>query len=583
MAADRLGRPFRTIQGKVVLVFVLLTLLAMQLIGAYLLHSLQNYYLDDFQRQVQDRAQGLAKAVASELASPAAGGHAADIAALVDVFGEVSQFGIVVVDRQGVVEAALPPTGVGQRTAVPAVAQALASDRAVLTPARLDPATRRPYLAYALPVGQAGTEVGAVYVQGYLDQIYRTLAGVRRVLFEATLVVLAITVALSLFLARTITGPIKDLTRRAGELAAGNFDRLIEVRSGDELGRLGAMFNAMTVRLRTTLGEISAEKRKAEAILTNMTDGIVAFDSGGEVTLTNPAAERMLRVRPGASLPEALRPLLAGGPSGRIEVPERGLVFQAHTAPLAEGAVAVLHDVSDQERLESLRREFVADVSHELRTPITTIKSYVETLLDGALEDPEVGVRFLRVVADETNRMVRLVSDLLQLTQLDSRRAVGERRLIDVAQLAAGLGERFAERCSKKSIEFAVHAAAGLPRVRADADRITQVMTNLLTNAIDFTAPGGRVEVGVERGAGSVVVRVRDTGVGIPAADLPRVFDRFYRVDKARSREFGGTGLGLAIAKQIVEAHDGTIGIESEVGRGTEVRFSLPLGRDNST
>ncbi|MBI2874161.1 MAG: HAMP domain-containing protein, partial [Firmicutes bacterium] len=413
---------------------------------------------------------------------------------------------------------------------------------------------------------------------------------------------LGVTGLLSLLLARSITGPIQELTRRAGEMAAGNFDQTITVRSQDEIGRLSQMFNHLTLRLRETLGQISHEKTKLETILTHLTDGVIAFDQEGVLIHANPAAAALLGLSPQVSEPESglLRDFLekvgvpsvfAGEEFAEAELtlnssPPRVVNVQVASVKDASGTLSgilvVLHDVTEAHRLEEMRREFVADVSHELRTPLTTIKSYVETLLDGSLNDPKVNRRFLAVVDGEADRMVRLVSDLLQLSQLDVDNKA-ETRPVDLKRTTEETIQSLSRVAEQKAIEILVELPKGPVNVMGDPHRLGQILLNVLSNALKYCQEKAVVRITLEPGEGALwVLRVTDNGPGIPDQDLPRIFDRFYRVDKGRSRELGGTGLGLSIAKQIVEMYGGTITIQSQIGKGTTVLITFPAAPEAS-
>ncbi|MBX6350529.1 MAG: PAS domain-containing protein [Clostridia bacterium] len=595
----RLLRALGSIQVKMALALLLLALVAMQFISAFLLRSLEDYYL---QRAREDLEASAAMAASIVLHSLAA--DPPDLAAVRDFVqsygglpGEAPRTDsqMVVVDGNGIVlGASSADVVVGNAFPAPEV-KAYALQGVERTGSYEAKGVR--HFTVAVPVSERGQIYGAVYLDRSLADVYQTLDDVRRTLFTATLLAAFVLVGLGVLVARAVTGPIHELTLRAGELAAGNFERRIQVRSDDEVGRLAGMFNHLSARLKETLDEISSEKQRVEAILTYLADGILALDREGRVTLINPAAARMLRLRAGEALGQRLRDLwpdeelgealaesLAGAVvrvQARRGEPPRTLA--GHLAPLGgepgdvTGVVIVVRDVTEEEQVESLRREFVANVSHELKTPITAIKSYVETLLDGALADRETATGFLSVVASEVDRMTRMIDDLLQLSRMEHERRFWDRRPLQVGPLADEVCRKLERRTKKKGLTVACRAEPGLPPALADRDRVEQLLTNLVTNAIDFTPEGGRVEVVVGRKGGDIEVLVRDTGIGIPDEDLPRVFERFYRVDKARSREFGGTGLGLSIAKEIVEGHGGAIEIRSRLGEGTEVRFTLPI------
>lgn len=443
----------------------------------------------------------------------------------------------------------------------------------------------------ALPVLREGKTVGAVYVSASLEEARRSLRRVGWILFLAFGGALLLAASLGGVLAGAVIGPVRELTRAVRRLSGGQFPE-IPVRSDDEVGELARGFNHLTARLRETLQEITAEREKAEAIVSHLADGVLAVDEKGKVVAANRAAESLLgTVLPGKRMEEvlgkgpaveALREALeSGSPSGERRFDFRGRTLRLNVSPLRtgerwKGAVAVIHDVTEEERLHRLQKEFVANVSHELRTPLGTLRSYLDTLLEGAEEDPELRRRFLRVMDGETERMTRLVNDLLVLSRLDSREEMLSLASLDLGFLVREVAEKFRRRCEEKELLLQVELEGGPFEVQGDGTRLEQVLTNLLTNAIDFTPPGGRITLSVRPDKEGVRVTVRDTGVGIPPEDLPRVFERFYRVDKARSRQFGGTGLGLTIARELVEAHGGEMDISSEPGRGTEVWFRLP-------
>jgi two-component system sensor histidine kinase VicK len=247
------------------------------------------------------------------------------------------------------------------------------------------------------------------------------------------------------------------------------------------------------------------------------------------------------------------------------------------------GTIAVLQDVTEQEKLEQARREFVANVSHELRTPLTTIKSYLEALDDGAIEDPQLANRFLGVTRSETERMIRLVTDLLHLSRLDSNQARISKESTRIADMLEEVADRFSFQLQQRGIQIVIHIEPGINRIVLDRDKIDQVLDNLVSNAIKYTADEGSIQIVAQPlNREFLEISVQDTGVGIPKKDLDRIFERFYRVDKARSRNMGGTGLGLSIAREIIKAHGGTITLDSEYGQGTRVSFTLPIQTEES-
>jgi len=612
----------RSIQAKIVLIFSVLIVITMQFIAAFLLRSLEDYFITEQERRLTYEARVLSGELASLMAGPVDdGGSGAGPDAVQALIDQRSLPGpVMVADPSGTVTAASDPTRKGSRLLQEAQILFRVLDTGqVESFARVDAETGRAWLSVAAPViSDQGRVVGVVLLEGDLGVIRETLQDVRSILLTVTVMGLGAALVLAALTARTITGPIRAVTARAAQMAAGDFDQRIEVRSQDELGRLAEMFNLLAGRLKETLAEISDEKQKIEAIVTHMADGVVAFDREQRILLVNPAALEMLgtpaaldgaatgagaaallgrrpdEVWPDLDVSGPLQEALDGGGSleTRPLVIHRGeRVFQTYLAPIAstgqgagqgtahaQGAVWVLHDVTERERVEALRREFVANVSHELRTPLTTIKSYVETLLEYGLEDPDTQRRFLQVVNGETDRMINLVRDLLDLSQLEFQRVRYEREYCHLSELARQVLAKLAGEIQAKSLQASIQPPpVPEPLVYVDPHRIQQVLVNIVSNAVEFTPPGGSITVRILPGQDQVRVEVEDTGSGIPPEDLPRIFERFYRVDKARTRRLGGTGLGLSIARQVVEGHGGRIGIESELGRGTLVWFTLPL------
>lgn len=396
-------------------------------------------------------------------------------------------------------------------------------------------------------------------------------------------------------LSKTITVPIVNLMHKARKMAAGDFDQMVEVKSEDEIGKLTKTFNFMARELKNTLNQISREKSKIETILNFMTDGVIAFDINGEVIHINPAAKRILEIDDfsfdfnefskkyelGVSIEEIQYLEKYSTKEVVIDIGEKfvRMYFALFTDKEnnAEGIIAVLHDITEEQKLENMRKEFVANVSHELRTPLTSIKSYSETLLDGALEDREAAEKFLGVINSEADRMTRLVKDLLQLSRLDNRQMKWNMQEFSFEDLVKSCVEKVRFSSKEKNQTLECFTIGEITNIVGDKDRIEQVVLNILTNAIKYTPVEGKITIYIGKMYGDVYVKVADSGIGIPKEDTSRIFERFYRTDKARSREMGGTGLGLAIAKEIVEAHNGKISVSSELGKGTEVTVRLPI------
>jgi two-component system sensor histidine kinase VicK len=421
------------------------------------------------------------------------------------------------------------------------------------------------------------------------------LKGFNTLIFYSLLAGIFLSLLLGYLLSKTITSPIINVMHKAEKIAEGDFEQQLIVKSEDEIGNLTKTFNYMAGELKKTLSEISSEKNKVTTILNYMADGVMAFDLKGIAIHTNPAAERLL----GCGIRHKSFQEFAESVGLEIKIenivyfdesPVRELdaiindmyvkiyfaVF-TDTNRKPEGIIVVIRDVTEQQKLDRMRREFVANVSHELRTPITSIKSYTETLLDGALADQELAVNFLNVINSESDRMTRLVKDLLQLSRLDNEQMSWKIEKVSLKDIVKNIVSRMQLEAEKKDQKLESFVIGEIPDINADKDRIEQVMVNVISNALKYTPDNGNITVYIGKLINDVYVKVADTGIGIPKESLDRVFERFYRVDKARSRDLGGTGLGLSIAKEIIEAHGGTINVTSEFGKGTEVTVRLPV------
>lgn len=396
---------------------------------------------------------------------------------------------------------------------------------------------------------------------------------------------------------REVMEPLRRITEVAQRMAEGDLEQEIRISSRDEIGILAASLNNMARRLKENIDQITEERNKLAAILSSMDEGVLAIDRQGNIILINPVVEKLFRVTAEEAvgrnvievirnyeLERLIRKALEENIHQAVEMsflmPDPR-IFRVQLVPLRRGEemagiVVVLRDISELRRLEQMRSEFVANVSHELRTPLTSIRGFTETLLDGALEDPTVARHFLQIIHDEAERLTRLINDLLSLSTLESRRREPNRKLLDWHRLVGEVVSMLAPLVQGKNLEVEVKVAEDLPPVPADRDMMGQMLINLLDNAIKYTPDGGKIKVAVWGEGDNLVLQVADTGIGIPPESLPRIFERFYRADKARSRELGGTGLGLAIVKHIVEAHGGRIEVESRVNGGTSFTVYLP-------
>jgi len=442
-----------------------------------------------------------------------------------------------------------------------------------------------------------------------LAQIDLSLAELRRRLFGASLVMLLLGGGASLVYFRVFATRVERLKDFSRRVAAGDFRPLPVERARDELAELADTLNETARRLDGTIRSLSGERHRSSAILRSMVEGVAVIDAGEKIVFSNRAFSEILSLDPAAiegrpvievvrhsDLLELIRRALAGEEGLQNDI-ALGIVhprnFAVTAAPVQAleaaapaggagkpaGAVVVLHDVSELRRLERVRQDFVANVSHEFKTPLTAIQGFAETLLGGALEDPRSNRRFLEIIREHAVRLARLTDDLLKLARIEAGKLDVQFSPVSVAELVERCAETTVLKASRKQIVLEIDVPAELPAVRGDAMLLREVLQNLLDNAIQYTPEGGRIRVTATAGEREVILTVVDTGIGIPLADQERIFERFYRVDAARSREAGGTGLGLSIAKHIVETHGGRLWVKSEVGHGSAFSFSIPLAR----
>jgi len=404
----------------------------------------------------------------------------------------------------------------------------------------------------------------------------------------------AATAAAACLTVRAVIRPLQEVAEAADGIAGGDLERRIRFFGSDPAGKLARSLNKLAHDLRRSFVEVTEERNRMEAILDSMADGMIALDGEGRVMALNPAAEKAFgisedKVR-GKPLLQAVRDyelerlwrevLHKGKPVKqelRLLTPEPR-IFSAHLTPLkgAEGGVvALLRDITERRHLERLRTEFVANASHELRTPLTSIRGFVETLLDGAIEDPEIARRFLAIIDQETSRLSRLVDEMLNLGRIEEQEGRFSRRPVDIREIVQRAADVFAGQAAARGLTFTVSLPEELPLVAGETDLLIQVLDNLLSNALKFTDRGG-IELAARSEDDWVVIEVRDTGIGIHPEALPRVFERFYRVDRARTAGRGGTGLGLAIVKHVVEGHGGRVTVSSTVGKATTFTVRLP-------
>lgn len=452
------------------------------------------------------------------------------------------------------------------------------------------------YMDYAVPLTVDDGVNYIIYIKDTKEELNGITNNVLVIVVQALLIAVLVSVVIGFLLSKTITVPITNLTKRAKKLATGEFDSYEPSKEDDEIGNLSNTFGYMAQELNKTISVVNEEKTKVETILQNMTDGILAFDLNKKLIHINPEAEHMIKKEDleNLSFDEFFRKIGADITFGDLiyikneSTPERqteynGRYLKLIFAPIEtdskiSGVLVVMRDITNQEKLELSRREFVSNVSHELRTPLTTVKSYAETLLDNSVDDKELSGRFLSVIIKEADRMTRIVKDLLTLSRLDEAQTENkEPEVIDLQLLLEGVAEKMYITAKKKNQTITCKSISAVPKFYSDRDKIEQLVINIVSNAIKYTPEGGKIDIVSGIMINDAFIKVTDNGIGIPKENIPRLFERFYRVDKARSRDTGGTGLGLAISKQLADNLGGEITINSDVGKGTEVLITLPV------
>lgn len=442
------------------------------------------------------------------------------------------------------------------------------------------------WMNYATPVRDENGEVEyVVFTRMDASDMLSSLNQTTRTIMIAVAWALLLAAVMGYVFAQTLTEPILALTKGAKELAEGDLNQKLQVRSTDEIGQLTASFNYMAEEMSKSMTEISKEKNKLEIILHNMTDGVISFHKDGVLIHVNSAALELLEVNElNLSFSQFIHEFdinsgvyLDLGPEvcKKVQFPVGKKYIHASFSPYSskkeeiEGVVVVLQDFTEQKKLDDMRKEFVANVSHELRTPLTTVKSYTETLMEGAVEEPDIAMEFLGIINNEADRMAFLVRDLLQLSRFDNKQVMLEITEIELNRFLTDTVKQNKIHAENKHQHLYFEPYEKEVIIYADKDRVGQVVNNIVTNAIKYSLAEADIKIFISEDEYYYKVSVKDTGMGIQREDLPRVFERFYRVDKARSRAMGGTGLGLAIAKEIMESHSGKITVESEYGKGT--------------
>lgn len=578
---------WRSLRLKLVLVYTLLILFAVELIGAYFVSALTTSLIHNQSAAAKSQAELMATLVAPQIgANGKATGNSINT-----VLQSVPEFltgTIYVLNQDGYVTYTTAGGAlIGQKRTDTISTQALIHRNDAVA-VRFDPLTKEHLLAVAVPISVHQKFFGILEYVLPIQTTYDTIRQATTIFYSGSIAVLILTILLGVIVSRALTRPVLDVTRQARVMAAGDFSKRVESSSNDEFGDMVAAINHLADELDEALATNRIEQERLRAIITSMGEGVIVLDSRGAVLLLNHAAQRML---------------------GRVEDVERllaldELVGEAHVSDVTQvrvvgkaiyhimlteiqrregtdGFVAVVRDVTEQEQLNQARRDFVSNVSHELRTPLTSVKSYIEALRELHADEEETRKAFLKVIDEETDRMVRLTRDLLQLSGLDRGQAFDAVEKFSLRALLMETQQRFHLQAERQQLSFRVKLPSDADvLIFGNRDMANRILDNLVSNAFKYTAPQGHVDVTAATHPHEVTIVVEDDGIGIPMADIPHVFERFYRVDKGRSRRLGGTGLGLALAREMAERLGGEIHITSEPDVGTRVEVTLALSRE---
>lgn len=597
---------FQSIHFKIALVFALMLVLTLEVVGAVFVRQLEHQNLSTFKQQIELPSyvdNSLSEQLVKTNTKPAN----KEIQQILSDVNNANITEIRVIDSKGIVRGTSNVNNqsiVGEKTTDSNVKNAIYNNRSYNQNV-YDDSNNKWYYVSVVPLLNTSSSnnnvVGVLYIRANLESVYANINNITLIYLSAALVAIVLGLLMAIVISRAITRPIDEMKKQTIRIARGDFSGQVHVYGNDELGQLAGAVNNLSVRVEEAQDSTEAERRRLDGVLTHMSDGVLATDRRGNVTIINETAAELLSTSPddaqGKSILDVLdirkdytiRELLDNQDEVIIDLStsQRELILHAYFSLIQResgfisGLVCVLHDITEQQKVDRERKQFVSNVSHELRTPLTSVRSYVEALTDGAWKDEEVAPGFLKVVQDETDRMIRMINDLLSLSRMDSGTSKLDLEYVNLNELFNYILNRFdmilksEDQPSKKYTIDRVFTKKDL-WVEIDTDKFTQVVDNLMNNAVKYSPDGGVITARLLETHNHVILSISDQGLGIPRADIPHVFDRFFRVDKARSRKQGGTGLGLAISKEVINLLGGQIWVDSVEGRGSTFYISLP-------
>ena len=622
-------RFFSSIRTKFVIVYVLVNIISLQLIGLFFTTQLRNSNVNTFEQNIIEQEKILNYHVREELEKASSTGDSSKdtedntgkdestknnrdsksgIAKLVSEFNIQKLLLVNVIDNDSKILASSSKNGndeyLAKRSFDPLVSQVIKTGESTKQIQNNADSNKRVWI-YVSPVKKDNEVVGVISLMADIESVYQEVNSISKIFIVGTILSILITTVIGFVASKTVTSSIEKMSSQVKKMALGNYGTVVGIDTDDEIGDLAKVFNQISKRIEEEQAVTETERRKLATIIESMMDGIITTDNNGKIILINTSAEDMLggrddeifigkdvlkilniteyeRIEEILEAEDSLlvntsktdEELLLRAEISKIEKEDKEDLTQMSTE--LEGYIIVLYDVTDQERQEKERREFVSTVSHELRTPLTTMNSYIEALEEGVLEDKELAPQFIDTIHKETTRMIRMVNELMQLGKMDIKEEHYEKEFIDINKMLEQITDRFALTHPEKN--FIKHIPKSPIFVEGDQDKLTQVFDNIVNNAIKYSPNGKNITVRVRQNYhhNRVSISIKDEGVGIPLVHIDKIFNRFYRVDKSRQRSMGGTGLGLALAKTIVDAHKGRIWAQSREGYGSIIFVTLP-------
>ncbi|VDG20932.1 cell wall metabolism sensor histidine kinase WalK [Lactiplantibacillus mudanjiangensis] len=598
----------KSINFKIALVFALLLLITLEIVGAIFVRQLEDTNLRQFKSQVQIQSY-VDNSIAEQLATSNTSKANSQIKSILSDINNSNIDEVQVIDNKGIIRGTNDINDqavIGQKTTDRNVKNAIYNNRSY-TKNTYDTQNNSRYYISVVPLYNSSTTgnnsqlVGVLYVRANMKSVYNTINNIMVIFAGASLVAIVLGLAIAIVIARAITKPIEEMKQQTQRIARGDYAGQVRVYSDDELGQLAGAINNLSIRVEEAQESTEAERRRLDSVLAHMSDGVIATDRRGNITIINETASDFMDVSAEKAIGNSildmlqirddysLRDLIENQDELTLDFSsnDRDLILNAYFSLIQResgfisGLVCVLHDVTEQQKIDNDRKQFVSNVSHELRTPLTSLRSYIEALSDGAWQDPEVAPGFLKVTQEETDRMIRMINELLSLSRMDSGTTRVDMELVNINEMFNYVLNRF-DMILKKDDNPAKYYTIKREFtkrdlwVEIDTDKFTQVLDNIMNNAIKYSPDGGVITCRLLETHNQVIISITDQGLGIPRADLAHVFDRFFRVDKARSRAQGGTGLGLAISKEVVQMLGGRIWVDSVEGHGSTFYISLP-------